>query len=360
MKIAVAGAPAAGRGSGETARRGPDGEKQAKETMILKKGYFCIVLTTILFSTMEIALKTLSEVFSPIQMTFTRFFVGGLVLLPLALRELKRRGVRMDGKSLLPFAGIGFVGVTVSMTLYQLAVNYTEASVVAVLFSSNPLFVMLFAYLLLGEPIFKRNLLALGLDLVGILCVIDPFHLKLSATGVTLTLLSTLLFAVYGVAGKKQSCRYGGIANTCFGFLFGSVEMMLLALATHVPAVASALSAAGLKSFVAVPFFSGYSLSVLPQFLYVCIGVTGIGYVGYFLAMEYTSANTASLVFFFKPILAPILALLLLHEEIPMNRWIGIVFILAGSLANLLPPLLASSREQTPVICEEEEPEGEA
>jgi drug/metabolite transporter (DMT)-like permease len=293
---------------------------------------------------MEIVLKTISGAFNPVQLTFTRFLLGGLVLLPLALRELKKRGLHVTLRDLLPFAGIGFVGVTISMTLYQLAVMYTEASVVAVLFSSNPLFVMLFAYLLLREPIFKRNILALALDLVGIFCVINPLHLKLSMAGVTLTMLSTLLFALYGVAGKKKSGIYGGVVNTCFGFLFGSAEMVLLALITHVPAIATALSHTGLKSFAAVPFFSGYSLSVLPQFLYVCIGVTGIGYASYFLAMEYTSANTASLVFFFKPILAPILALLFLQETIPVNRWIGIVFILAGSLTNLLPPLLAARR----------------
>ena len=313
----------------------------------MKKGYLCIALTTIFFSTMEIALKSMTGAFNPIQMNFTRFLLGGLVLLPLVRRTLRERGLVLTARDLIPFFGLGFIGVVVSMTLYQMAVVYTEASVVAVLFSSNPLFVMLFAYLLLGEPIFRRNIAALTLDVAGILFVVDPLHMKLSVLGVTLTLFSTLLFALYGVAGKKQSLRCGGAVTACFSFLFGSAETMLLALITHVPAVASAMTAAGLDSFSAIPFFSGYSLSVLPQFLYVCIGVTGIGFSCYFLAMEYTSANTASLVFFFKPILAPILAMLILNEAIPVHRWIGIALILAGSLTNILPPLLAARRAQS-------------
>ena len=56
--------------------------------------------------------------------------------------------------------------------------------------------------------------------------------------------------------------------------------------------------------------------------------------------MEETSAQTTSLVFFFKPILAPILALILLHETIPFNMLIGILFILLGSLSSILPGLL--------------------
>ena len=55
--------------------------------------------------------------------------------------------------------------------------------------------------------------------------------------------------------------------------------------------------------------------------------------------MEETSANETSLVFFFKPILAPIMALLILHEAIPFNMVIGILFILAGSLASIVPSL---------------------
>lgn len=312
----------------------------------MKRGYIYIMITTILFSSMEIVLKTISGVFNPIQLTFTRFLIGGLILLPFALNELKKKKLHLKLKDLIPFLWIGFIGVTVSMTLYQMAVSYTEASVVAVLFSSNPLFVMLFAYLFIGEPIFKRNIMALILDIIGIVFVINPLRMKLSPVGVVLTLLSTLLFAVYGVCGKKQSKSYGGIVNTCFGFLFGSAEMMLMSLLTHISVIAGAFKAAGMTQFVSVPFFQGYSVHVLPQFLYVCIGVTGIGFASYFIAMEKTSANTASLVFFFKPILAPVMALVILGESISINRMFGILFILAGSLTNIIPAIIKTDNGQ--------------
>lgn len=41
----------------------------------MKKGYMYITLTTLIFSTMEIALKLVSNNFNPIQLTFTRFFI---------------------------------------------------------------------------------------------------------------------------------------------------------------------------------------------------------------------------------------------------------------------------------------------
>lgn len=314
------------------------------ETM--KQGYLYIAMATVLFSTMEIALKTVSGVFNPLQMTFSRFFIGGLVLLPFALKGLRRRGVPLNWATLRPFAGIGFVGMAVSMSLYQMAVTRTEASVVAVLFSTNPLFVLLFAYLLLGEPIHRRHVIALALDIIGIFFVVDPFHMELSPSGVILSLLACLTFALYGVMGKRQSQRCGGAANACFSFFFGSLELMVLSALTHIDAVASFLEGIGLEAFARVPFFSGYSMESLPTFLYVSVCVTGIGFCSYFLAMERVSANTVSLVFFFKPILAPLLAMVLIDEAIAPNRWIGIVLMLAGSLTNLLPPLIAERRSR--------------
>ena len=56
------------------------------------------------------------------------------------------------------------------MMLYQMATLHANASVVAVLFSSNPLFVLVLAYLILHEPIYMRNVIALLLDIVSRIC----------------------------------------------------------------------------------------------------------------------------------------------------------------------------------------------
>ncbi len=76
------------------------------------------------------------------------------------------------------------------------------------------------------------------------------------------------------------------------------------------------------------------------RFLFICIINTGVGFACYFKAMEMTSARETSLVFFFKPIIAPLFALAILGEEIPLSMMIGIVFILLGSLSSILPALL--------------------
>ena len=313
---------------------------------MLKKGYLYIIIATLLFSSMEIALKLVAGDFNPIQMTLTRFLMGGLVLLPFALRALKRKGVKLDKKSVGYFALLGLMGVVVSMTFYQLAVERVNASVVAVLFSSNPVFVLFFAYFILREAIAKRHIAALALEVIGIIAIINPFQMKIDGLGLAFTLIATVTFALYGVLGKKKCRQFGGVVVTCFSFLLGSAEMLLLALASRIEPIAHFFSAHGLANFANIPLLAGYDMGNILTVLYIAVGVTGIGYAAYFMAMEETSANTASLVFFFKPALAPVLALLILREQIPLNMLLGILLILAGSFTSLLPELMAQRRRR--------------
>ena len=290
---------------------------------IMKRGYLFIALATLFFSTMEIALKEVAGLFNPVQLNLTRFLIGGLVLIPFARRMLRKRGVRIDGLSLVKLAGLGFLGIVVSMTLYQLAVENTNASVVAVLFSCNPVFVLVFAGLILRTQILRQHVMALVLECLGILILINPLDTSISTAGITFTLLSTAVFALYAVLGTKMCAKYSGVVVTCGSFLFASLEMAAIVAFSRLSAVAGFLADIGLGLMM----------------LYICVGMTGAGFACYFMAMEATSPITASLVFFFKPALAPVLALVFLQEAIPVSMVVGVLFILAGSLVSLIPAL---------------------
>lgn len=307
----------------------------------MKKGYLYIGLTTILFSTMEIALKQIGQSFNPIQLTLSRFLVGGLILLPFALKYIKQREISISIEDIKQFALLGFICVVVSMSLYQMAVGNTKASVVAVLFSCNPVFTIIFAYLILKENIDKYNVLSLLLQVIGIIIIINPLHTKLSTLGISLTLLAAITFSIYGVLGKKLCSKLGGLVVTCGSFILGSIEMLLIVLLGKIDFISDYLSKTPLSVFAEVPLLQGYSLEKFPYIIYIYIFVTGIGFMLYFKGMEETSASIGSLVFFFKPVLSPILAFIILKEIIPVNMIIGIIFIIIGAISSILPKILS-------------------
>lgn len=317
-------------------------------------GILSIALCTLIFSTMEVMLKmpAVSGVFAPMQITMERFLIGGVCLIPFALATLKKKGVTLTGGDLRSLALTGLFCVPLSMVLYQLAITCGTAGTVAVIFSGNPIFVTILAFLILREAIHWNNILALVLEVVGILAIVNPFAQgsQISMTSVLLTILSALLFALYGVLGKKMTRKCGGIVVTCFSFLFGSVELLCILLLGHIPAIAGAFQAVGLDIFCNIPFLSGINLTTLPYFLYICVINSAAGYVFHMVAMEKTSASMTSLVFFFKPIIAPVIALVVLHEAITTNMIVGIAFFLLGSLSSIIPTVIRAKKAALEVV----------
>ena len=309
-----------------------------------RSGYIFIVLCAVIFSTMEVMLKTVHGVFAPMQITCLRFLVGGVLLIPFAMRSIRKKNAVLTRKDLGFFACAGFLCVVIAMSLYQMSVTYTRASIVAVIFSCNPIFVTVLAHFLLHEEIHKNHIIALILELTAALIIIDPIHASLDPTGALLAILSAVMFSFYSVFGKKRTPRFGGIAVTCLSFLFGATELVALLLFGRTAAGASLYGAMGLKIFIDVPLFENIPLSALPALLYICCINSAAGFVCHMMAMEKTSAQEASLIFFLKPIIAPIFALIFLKEEIPLNMIVGIVCFLAGSLCAILPGILAQRK----------------
>ena len=73
-----------------------------------------------------------------------------------------------------------------------------------------------------------------------------------------------------------------------------------------------------------------------PLVVYAGIVVTGIGYFFYFKGIEKSDATTGSMAFFIKPAIAPIFAVMILHETILWNTIIGIILLISASAITIL------------------------
>ncbi|MFT8324226.1 DMT family transporter [Oenococcus sicerae] len=299
----------------------------------MKKAYLLIAFATLMFSSMEIALKMAGASFNPIQLNLIRFFIGALVLLPFAIKSI-RGNTDLTPKltDFAIFALTGFMCVIISMSLFQIAIVVDEASTVAVLFSSNPVFALIFVVLILRERIARAEIISTVVSIIGLIVIANPAHLT-NPLGLTLALLSALTFGLYSVISRFGSVKlnYDGITMTCFTFFAGSLELLIIAWVSKITVVGSFLRSVGLTDFANIPILRGINLAHLPILLFIGVLVTGGGFAAYFMAMEITNVSTASLVFFIKPGLAPILAMLILHEKIVPTTIIGIVIILIGS-----------------------------
>ncbi|GLB46311.1 membrane protein [Philodulcilactobacillus myokoensis] len=311
----------------------------------MKRTILYILISTLMFSLMEIALKSAGNAFSPIQLNLIRFFIGGLVLLPVVLGHFRHSHIHFYKKDLAIFALTGFLCVVVSMTLYQLAIVYDQASTVAVVFSCNPVFSLLFSFLILHETIHKLGLISMILSIVGLLVIVNPMKLT-NPVGLALAIGAAITFGLYSIISRWSSVMSGfnGLTTTCFTFLAGSIELLILALISHVPMVAHGMQhVSWLASFSNTPILNNVNMHYFWLLFFISVCVTAGGFAFYFLAMDLAGVSMASLVFFIKPGLAPILAMLLIHENISINTIIGIVIILISSVVTFVGHRMAAA-----------------
>ena len=79
----------------------------------------------------------------------------------------------------------------------------------AVLFCSNPVFVIIFAHFILGEAITKYTVATLLISTAGIVAIMNPTNMTGNVLSLVLVLISAVLFALYGVLGAKRSLVHG-------------------------------------------------------------------------------------------------------------------------------------------------------
>lgn len=284
----------------------------------MNKAYIFVVLTAFLFGTMEVACKAAGSQLDPFQLTFIRFAIGGLILLPFAVAELKKNNIRLNVKDILTLAGVGILCIPLSMLFFQLGVMNCNASTSSVLICINPFFTMVFAHIFTEEKLNKHKFVVLAIGFIGLIFMIKPWNIQEGNTviGIIYMLLAALFFGAYTVAGKVSVKKMGIMAQTSISFILGSLILLIIIVAAGKPVIA------------------GVTDNLL-LVLYVGIFVTGLGYFCYFKAIKLADAATGSLAFFLKPAIAPVIAVIILKETILWNTYVGIGFILVASYMNI-------------------------
>ncbi len=281
--------------------------------------YIWVLLTALAFGTMEIALKIGGSAFTALQLTFLRFLIGGLFLLPFAIRDLKKRQYCLTKSDFGFIALLGLINIVVSMTLFQESVMHTNANLAAVLISFNPMFTMVFAHFVASENFTKKKAVVLAICMTGLVLVANPLNLATGnePIGIAMGLGASAAFGLYTALSKRRVAKIGGMTLNSLSFLTGAcMELVILLI-------------------MGEPVIRGIDTNSLPVLLYVSFVVTGFGYFCFMRAIERTGASSASYAFFVKPIIAMILAAIILHEAITWNIVVGILLILAGCIFNV-------------------------
>lgn len=277
---------------------------------------FLLLVNAILFDVNLIVGKQIAHVIPPFTTAFFRWSIASLVL-SLILVFQKQNDLAVLKQHWKFYLLNSFFCILICGGLIYWAAEYTTATNIGLVYSSSPLFIILFGALFYSTPI--RGIQSVGVvaGFVGIAILLmkgsfeNMVNLEFN-TGDLLILVASVSWAIYSLNIKTYQTDVSLVSRTLFLALFGSLWLlpMMIYEGTTSP-------------YEMTPLNWGYMLA-----LALCPSV------GAFLVYQYvqkiSSASTASMIMYIVPLLNTLFSNLILGESTYTYHFIGGGFVLLG------------------------------
>ncbi len=224
--------------------------------------------------------------------------------------------------------GMGAISIGIFHVFWNKAVVMIGASLATVVQCNAPIFVTIMAWLIFGEKITIRKIIAVGLAVVGTVLVSGISSVgewKIIPIGLLIALGSAITYGSLSLFGKKLSGDYNAWTIMFYIFSIGTVTLFGVQLGQPDPWPSS-------TNFL--PLFTGFVLIS-----------TITGFTLYTTSLKYLPASVASITATSEIFFASILAYIFLHERMDLWQILGSVLIITGVVLVSLAKENGASRE---------------
>jgi DME family drug/metabolite transporter len=281
-------------------------------------GPYALILASLLWGTTGTVASFMPDNVSPLAIGAATMTVGGILLFvtsaPSSVAALRDAASR-------PWLFIGAVGVFVYPLAFYSSMNLAGVAVGnLVSLGSGPVFAALYEWLWERRKLSKLWLLCTLLALGGILLLAmgsqreeaaGPADAASLAVGILLGLVAGAAYALYTYASSR-SIGAGARSRGAMGGMFGLGAILLapVLIVTGAPLLQSGLTL-GLSAYLAIgPMFVAYLL--------------------FGLGMRTLLSSTATTITLLEPIVATVLAVLIVGERLDVAGWAGFSLVLAA------------------------------
>lgn len=242
---------------------------------------------------------------------------------------------KVASKDLLIILAGGLLGFVVSQTLTAESLVYTSPVYFSLIAALTPVAVMLLAAVFIGESITGLSILGVAMGIGGALLMI--FAGKSSTNGgsddllgISLAVLSLLTWAIYLIATRKVSQKYGPVTQMKWMFLISAVATVPFAM----------------HDFSSNKLYtSAFGWDGVVEMAFVVLFATVLGYFLIPFAMKYLRATTVSIYTNLQPVVASLVAMGIGQDAMTWDKPVAAVLILLGAyIVTTRPP--ATSRKE--------------
>ena len=244
-----------------------------------------------------------------------RASVGWLAVFLFLLATQGARSLRVARRDLAFLLPLGLVGIGFFYLLYFYTVRESTVGTAAILLYSAPAFVVILAWLFLKEPLNAAKVFALLLTVGGIFLVAGayaPANLEVSPRILLTGLLSGLTYGLYAIFGRPVAGHLSPAVILSYALAFGSALLIVAALPT-------------LDTLARLPAGS-YLLLLMLSVVH-----TALAFALYTFGIRHLGAGRAAIVATIEPVVAGVLGVTLLGEELTALKALGALLVLAGA-----------------------------
>lgn len=275
--------------------------------------YFLLLVAVSSWAANLVVGRGLAGVVGPLTLSWTRWVVAFLVVLPFAWGELRaRRAVIL--RAWRPIVGLGLVGFAGSNALCYLALQWTTAVNASLINSAGPLMMFAASVVVLGERFRARQLVGLALALIGVVGIVlrgEPralLALEINR-GDLLMLLAVGAWSVYSIQLRRRPQELSPVA-----LVAALIGVSVVAL-TPLAALEARLEPS-LPTFTAILY-----LGIFPSAVSVLCWNRAVALIG---------AARSSVFTYLMPLIAALLATVFLGERIEPFHLVGGGLVFAG------------------------------
>jgi drug/metabolite transporter (DMT)-like permease len=288
-----------------------------------------IILMILIWTGAFVAAKVALRELSPLTLAPLRAELAALVMLALYFTSARRgrapkTSTPFDRRDVWRFFWIAVASVVCNQMLFTIGLNHTSVGHSALIIGTGPITILLASRAMRLELLTVNKLLGMVLSLGGVMILALEKGMSLQAgtlKGDLITLAGSLAFALYTVLSKRLAPKYDTFTMNLYVSVIGGVVLLPLAVWR-----------ACILDWGAVSWKGWAGL------LYMGLLGSVVAYLIYYWALRHLAPSRLAAFTYFQPVLATILGMAVLGEQLTHNLLAGGALVLVGVyLAERMP-----------------------
>lgn len=283
---------------------------------IVNQPYLLLSITALCWAGNAIVGRLAAGHIAPVTLSFLRWSIAFLIILPFAWKHLVRDWAAIRGRlGIMIFLSV--IGISAFNTMQYWALEHTQALNTLLLQSAGPLFIASWSLILLGVRLTWAQACGIAVSLAGVLVILlhgDLTTLKSIEfnKGDLIFTMALAIFGLYSVLSLKRPAIHG---LSFVAFTFGAGAACL------VPLFIWELSTQPLMRIDSANLLSVFYVAVFPSTLaYLCFN-RGVQLIG---------ANRAAPFFHVVPVFGTVMSIVFLGEHPQSFHFLGFALVLIG------------------------------